>query len=1024
MFDLQANRARFTLDIATLRDEIHVVAFKSKERLSRPFEFQLELASEAPEIDFEQVISQPALLSLYGRDEPRVVHALIVGFEQGDSKGRFTTYHATLAPRIWYLRHRHNCRIFQHLEVPRIIEQVLKDAGFTGDDYRFALQKSYPVREYCVQYRESELNFIRRLMEEEGIAFFFEHSENNHVLVMSDGQAAFTPIAGEARVIFHPPTGAAPEQEHIFRYRHTQRVRPGSVTYRDYHFKKPDLNLQREADGERETQLELYDYPGRYDDPDVGQRRAQVRLEAEQAPRRQGRGESDCVRFQPGYRFTMAEHGRASFNQTYLLTALEQSARQPQVLGESAWGEGTSYSNDFICIPAEVPYRPPRKAKKPRIEGAQTALVVGPEGEEIYTDEHGRVKVSFHWDRAGEANEKSSCWIRVSQAWAGAGWGGMMLPRIGQEVIVDFLEGDPDRPIITGRVYNGRNHPPYALPQEKTKSTLKSNSSKGGGGFNEIRFEDQKDEEQIFVHAERDQDIRIKNDRFEWVGHDRHLVVKHDRFEQVENNSHQIVDNDRFARIKGDDHLTVGGKQASAVGASRSFTVGGDVSEVFNANHNEATRGDYYLKARDIVMDIPTGITLECGGASLVITPSGVTLKGAQITLDGGLVKIAAGPGSSPAAGSPKPASTPAVPEQAREADTAYVKKPPAREQKKAVEAHGGAIAFNNSPTTPCTPDNPYGLDDLELAAVRYYYWQDTPRLSTENFSDSMMLHLKEAMPQERDAWLAAREGPQMRAISDEEYQASIEAAREMAHQKEQAVWRDSFHYRAAFSLQDAEMMAAADAAFAPLAARIGQGLSKLYWGVRGEQATTNAALRAELRTALEADIRSYTGRVPSGSGAPNTFKYMDGVAFRSDLKQHLAGFDGISKTKVLGTHNADNFYALQNTHQLKIVGETEVAHGIKQVEYQLPRKDAAGNLTGEYKKVEVKTVYDPAVYSDDLMLNYAQKAAARGYSQGVKNFYETGNRFYNSSFDGVDFRIALDKDKYGNVFVGNVHPR
>ena len=671
MSDLQANTARFTLEIAGFAGEIHVVGFEAEEQLSQPFAFELELAAEDPEIAFEQVINQPALLSLYGRDEPRYVHAMINRFEQGDQGDRFTTYYATLVPRIWYLGQRHNCRIFQNLDVAQIIEQVLEDAGLTGADYRFALQQRYPVRTYCVQYRESELNFISRLMQEEGIGFFFEHSESNHVLVMCDAEAAYKPIPGKAAVIFHRATGAAPEQEHIFQYRYSQDVRPGAVTYRDYNFKKPALNLQSDAGAEVDTHLEVYDYPGNYDEPDLGQTRAQVRLEALQTLRKRGQGESDCVRFQPGYQFTLEEHARESFNQPYLLTQVRQSARQPQVLGEGASGEGSSYSNRFVCIPAEVPYRPARIARKPRVEGAQTAIVVGPEGEEIYTDEHGRVKVSFHWDRAGEANEQSSCWIRISNAWAGAGWGAMVLPRIGQEVIVDFLEGDPDRPIITGRVYHGTNRPPYALPEEKTKSTLKSNSSKGGEGFNEIRLEDKKGEEQIFVHAEKDQDIRIKHDRFEWVGHNRHLVVKQDRFEHVEHDSHRLVDADNMERIQGDDNLTVGGKQAISVGASHSLTVGGDVIEIFQSSHNEQTAGDYYLKAQGIVIEATTGITLKCGGSNVVIDPSGVTIKGALVTLDGGMVKILSGPGSPPTSGIKRTAVKPAAPEVALQADTA-----------------------------------------------------------------------------------------------------------------------------------------------------------------------------------------------------------------------------------------------------------------------------------------------------------------------------------------------------------------
>jgi len=671
MPDLRADTTRFTLQIESLQDEIHVVGLRGVEQLSSPYRFDLELACENHELDFASIVNQPALLVIDGDDEPRYLQAMVSRFEQGDQGVRFTTYYATLVPRLWYLAHRHNCRIFQAMDVRQIIEQILKDAGFSGDDYRFVLEQGHEEREYCVQYRESELNFISRLMEEEGMCYFFEDSEDKHVLVIADGASAFKPIAGNDTVIFHTPTGMARTEEHVYRYRYAEEVRPGAVRYRDYNFKKPDLNLQSEFEAEVDTNLEVYDYPGNYAAPELGQTLAQVRLEEFQTVRKTGNGDSDCVRLLPGFKFTLDEHTRDGFNQQYLINEVRQTGRQPQVLGEGASTEGSSYANTFVCIPADVPYRPARISRKPAVEGAQTAIVVGPKGEEIYTDEHGRVKVQFHWDREGKADEKSSCWIRTSSAWAGAGWGAISILRIGQEVIVDFLEGDPDRPIITGRVYHGTNRPPYALPDEKTKSTLKSNSSKGGGGFNEIRLEDKKGEEQIFVHAEKNQDIRVKNDRFEWTGHNRHLIVKQDKFEHIENNRNERVDNDHLEEIKNDRNLTVGGKQAIEIGASHSFSVQGDVIEVFKANHSEQTTSNYYLKAMGTVIESMSGITLKCGGSSVVIDPSGVTLKGPIVTVDGGMVKIASGPGSPPMSGSAGSAVPPAAPEASLEADTA-----------------------------------------------------------------------------------------------------------------------------------------------------------------------------------------------------------------------------------------------------------------------------------------------------------------------------------------------------------------
>ena len=291
-----------------------------------------------------------------------------------------------------------------------------------------------------------------------------------------------------------------------------------------------------------------------------------------------------------------------------------------------ATGRGPVFECSFTALSTAEAFRPSRTTPRPLIRGPQTAMVVGPSGEEIHTDEYGRVKVQFHWDRYGEADENSSCWVRVAQVWAGKKWGAMYLPRIGHEVIVEFLEGDPDRPIVTGRVYNGVTLPPHELPDNKTISTLKSNSSPDGGGFNEIRFEDKKDSEQIFIHAQKNQDTRVKNDCFEEIGHDRHVVVKNDRFEHVENNRSEEVDADHKEKIGKDRHLTVKGKEAKKVGASHSFTVGGDVIEVFKKNHNETVTKDYYLKADNIVIEGMTNVTINVGGSYIAIDKSGIKI--------------------------------------------------------------------------------------------------------------------------------------------------------------------------------------------------------------------------------------------------------------------------------------------------------------------------------------------------------------------------------------------------------------
>jgi type VI secretion system secreted protein VgrG len=396
---------------------------------------------------------------------------------------------------------------------------------------------------------------------------------------------------------------------------------------RDYDFQKPSLTLQADKQADIATALEIYDYPGEYIAPDRGTHLSQIQLEAFQVKRKVGIGKSVCRRFIAGYKFTLDHYPRSTLNQEYILTRLQHTAVQPQVLEQWATEEKFTYANDFECIPATVSFRPPRVTPKPVVKGSQTAVVVGPAGEEIYTDEYGRVKVQFHWDREGQYNEKSSCWIRVSQGWAGALWGGMQLPRIGQEVIVNFLEGNADCPIITGRVYNGEHRPPYKLPDERTKSTLKSNSSKGGGGFNEIRFEDKKGEEQIFVHAEKNMDIRVKNDVYEWVGQNTHLIVKQDQFERIENDRHELIKRDHIEEIQRDHHLRIKGKEAIQVDGSHSFTVQGDVIEVFKSNHSEETTGDIYVKASNIVIEAMNNITIKVGQSYIAIEASGITIE-------------------------------------------------------------------------------------------------------------------------------------------------------------------------------------------------------------------------------------------------------------------------------------------------------------------------------------------------------------------------------------------------------------
>ncbi|WP_224363353.1 type VI secretion system tip protein TssI/VgrG [Hyalangium versicolor] len=424
--------------------DLAVTAFSGREELSRAFAFTVELAATGQTaIQPQELLAQQVLLSLHDRvnGASRFVHGMIGRVEAlGERQGRMR-YRVLLVPDFWKLRHVRRSRIFQQKSVPEIVQQVLGDAGIA---HGARLEGSYSPREFCVQYRESDFDFVSRLLESEGIFFFFEHTEDAHTLVLGDGANSHTPIPGESRLPFRESTGAEGDEEHVLALERAARVRPGVAVLRDFNFVQPsmDLTAKKQA-ANANTELEVYDSPGKYEEPGVGRDLAQVRLEELRHDTERCDGECSSVRLLPGCTFTLTEHPDATFEGDYLLVSVEHS------------GGHAAYQSRFHAIPAAVPYRPPRLTQRPTIAGAQTAIVVGPPGEEIHTDEHGRIKVRFHWDREAPGDDKSSCWIRVSQAWAGAGWGALYLPRIGQEVIVRFLEGDPDRPLVTGTVYNG-----------------------------------------------------------------------------------------------------------------------------------------------------------------------------------------------------------------------------------------------------------------------------------------------------------------------------------------------------------------------------------------------------------------------------------------------------------------------------------------------------------------------------------------------------------------------------------------
>ncbi|WP_109511917.1 type VI secretion system tip protein VgrG [Pseudomonas ovata] len=638
----RANQPTFILSLPGKHD-FQVLAFKGHEALNQPFRFDLQLVSERHDVDLEALLHQPAFLQLSPAGTG--IHGQVERIAQGDRGRRLSHYQLSLRPRLANLAYRINQRIFQNLTAPDIIGQVLKDHGILADAWCFNLGKDCPVRDYCVQYDESDLHFIQRLCEEEGLHYHFRHSRDGHVLVFGDDQAFFASLPPLA---YHPDQSQVADGPVIERFNLRLETRTNHVTRRDYHFEIPRVDLINSADSQAVLALEDYDYPGRFVHRDRGQVVAQRALERHRHDYRLAEGHSNQPGLVSGHFLPMTEHPQAQYNQPWLLIEVHHEGRQPQVLEESAAFDASAdftqgYRNRFVATPWDTLYRPPLRHPRPRILGSQTARVTGPTGQEVYCDRHGRVKVQFHWDREGERNERSSCWVRVASGWAGNRYGAVSLPRVGMEVLVTFLEGDPDQPLINGCLHHSDHPPPYALPEHKTRSVFKSLSSPGGQGYNELRIEDRAGEEQIFIHAQRNWDQEIENDQSISVGHERHDRVKANSYSHFQAEQHRTTDAARLTEVKADDHLTVGQTQHIRLG----------VAQLVEAN------SEIHLKAgQKLILDAGQHITLKAGGSVMTLDASGVTLTGAAIKLNSG---------ASPGNGTP---AAPLLPGAARPADS------------------------------------------------------------------------------------------------------------------------------------------------------------------------------------------------------------------------------------------------------------------------------------------------------------------------------------------------------------------
>lgn len=653
------------------------------EQLGRLTQVEAELSSEDGQIEFAEVVGRTAGVRLdLGTRGERFFNGIISRFTQVANEGAYAHYRAVIVPWPWCLTRNADCRIFQNRSVPQILEDVFSTHGFA--DYELRLSRSYATREFCVQYRETDFNFMSRLLEQEGIYYFFEQKDDKEILVLADSISAHAPVEGYEEIPFQELERGAPLRESIFSWAAEQEVQPVTCALNDFDFTKPRSSLRTSASTNRDhgqAKYEVYDYPGEYVETDDGNHLSDVRLNEFQSQQEVFYGHASARGLAAGATFKLKHHPRSDQNREFLITSVKMRIEAAEYASQSNRnnGAGDFFTCSFTAIDKTRQFRPPRTTPKPVVQGPQTAMVVGPEGEEIYTDEHGRVKVQFHWDRYGKADQDSSCWVRVSQTWAGKQWGAIHIPRMGQEVIVEFLEGDPDRPIITGRVYNAEQVPPYSLPANKTQSGIKSRSSKQGstGNFNEIRFEDKKGSEQVYIHAEKNQDNVVENDETTNVGHDRteevghdesvtigndqSLAVGRDRDKSVANNestsiganrSEDVGKNEtisigvnRSTTVGSDEQLDVGGKRSKSIGKdeaceigenrtqsvakNETLSVGENLKQTIGKSHSIKVSKDFSLEATE-------AIVLKTGSASITMKKDGtIQIKGKDVSIEG-----------------------------------------------------------------------------------------------------------------------------------------------------------------------------------------------------------------------------------------------------------------------------------------------------------------------------------------------------------------------------------------------------
>ncbi|MGE8323585.1 MAG: type VI secretion system Vgr family protein [Pseudomonas sp.] len=666
----------FTFQPLAGRLEFEVVSFELDEAISSPFQLKLELISFEDDVDFGQLLDKPVLFTLWRGERPlRYVHGLVSSFSQGETGFYRTRYRALVEPMLARAGLRSNWRIFQQKTVPQILELMLQRQGIS----RFEIKSisNHQVREFCVQAGETDLDFIARLAGEEGFVYRFEHTPKHHHLIITDRLLALGQISRGAietddddegffeeddidpnQVLYRATRGGDQARPCLRHLRYSEQVRTARQVQRDYTFTNPAYRQEHRAVDSSITHqsrdYERFDYPGRYKRDAVGVPFTATRLMALRHDARIAEVEGDDVRLQPGLSFTLIEHPREDLNVHWRPISVHHEGIQFTSLQEEAAGaeQGTRYQQEAVLVPGRIEWRP-APLNKPRIDGPHMATVVGPAGEEIYCDEWGRVKVSFPWDRESDNNAFSSCWVRVSQGWAGGSWGAMAIPRIGQDVIIQYVNADPDQPMITGRTYCGDQLPPYDLPEHKTRMTIKSQTHKGDG-FNELRFEDELGKEEVFIHAQRDQNNVVGNDettrvgrnRVEQVGNDEQLTIGNDFRQETGRDHTQFIGQSCRLDIKHDLIERVGNDRSESTGANQQVFIGKD-SELVVKGAQRVSVGQgidqgttvYQVRASE-------RIEFKTPGGSIVLDEQGITINGLSLDLRGQTTAAAKGAGS------------------------------------------------------------------------------------------------------------------------------------------------------------------------------------------------------------------------------------------------------------------------------------------------------------------------------------------------------------------------------------------